>query len=98
MVPIWWLRGLSNWEKKKKMFAFKISVIQCEKIVEPNANRSPKYPFYNYNTSVTYKCETGYNLTGGDSERWCDATGNWTNAPPNCTSKKKIDLCAQALG
>ena len=33
--------------------------------------------------TVTYSCNTGYNLVG-DSTRTCQATGNWSGSAPTC--------------
>ncbi|KAL4228764.1 hypothetical protein ACF0H5_011806 [Mactra antiquata] len=37
-----------------------------------------------YSSVVSYTCGTGYNLTGGDNVRFCDASGNWTGTAPTC--------------
>lgn len=36
---------------------------------------------------VTYTCDVGYTLMGGDLTRKCDVTGRWTGVEPNCGSK-----------
>ena len=36
-----------------------------------------------FRQTATYSCNTGYNLVG-DSNRTCQATGNWSGSAPNC--------------
>ena len=36
-----------------------------------------------YKSKATYSCEAGYSLQG-DSQRACQADGNWTNESPTC--------------
>ena len=40
-----------------------------------------------YNDTVTYICNSGFNMTSGDSHHTCQANGSWTGIKPNCSSK-----------
>ena len=40
-----------------------------------------------YNTIVTYTCETGYEITGGYLNRTCKANGTWSGDAPVCSSQ-----------
>ncbi len=48
-------------------------------------------PPYDYLTTATYECTTGYGLTGGDKLRACIGStavdDGWTGDAPSCTSK-----------
>ena len=45
-------------------------------------------PSINYNTGVTYSCNTGYQLSG-TATLTCQANGNLSAAKPTCNSKLK---------
>ena len=40
---------------------------------------------FNYSSTVSYTCVTGYKLSG-DFERTCQSNGSWSGAVPVCTS------------
>ena len=45
---------------------------------------------YDYGATATYLCDTGYELTGGDTVRTCTGDGSspvgqWNGTNPNCT-------------
>ena len=42
--------------------------------------------------SVTYKCSTGYKLTGGQLTLVCNLRGLWDDSKPQCT-RKLIFFC-----
>ena len=47
---------------------------------------------YDYGTAATYQCDSGYELTGGDTVRTCTGDGSspvgqWNGSAPNCTGK-----------
>ena len=49
---------------------------------------------YDYGTTATYQCDSGYELTGGDTLRTCTGDGSspvgqWSGAAPVCTGKDK---------
>ena len=39
-----------------------------------------------FNSTATFSCEVGYNLTG-DSQRTCQANGIYSGVMPTCTSE-----------
>ena len=47
---------------------------------------------YNYGTTAIYQCDSGYELTGGDTVRTCigdggSPVGQWNGTAPVCKSK-----------
>ena len=44
-----------------------------------------------FGQTVTYSCDTGYNLVG-DSTRTCQAAGNWSGSAPTCQGMYVINL------
>ena len=45
---------------------------------------------YDYGTTATYQCDSGYELTGGDTVRTCTGDGSspegqWNGTAPHCT-------------
>ena len=47
---------------------------------------------YDYGTTATYQCNSGYELTGGDTVRTCTGDGSspvgqWNGTTPLCTGK-----------
>ena len=49
---------------------------------------------YDYGTTATYQCDSGYELTGGDTVRTCTGNGSspvgqWNGTAPVCTGKDK---------
>ncbi len=53
-------------------------------------------PPYDYGTTATYECDTGYEQTGGDRERSCTGdgiiqSGDWNGITAIC-SRKNIDI------
>ena len=50
---------------------------------------------YDFETTATYQCNSGYELTGGDTVRTCagdgsSPVGQWNGTAPNCTGKETI--------
>ena len=62
------------------------SVDTCTVPGVPNSDQSSQSTI-NYNTAVTYTCNTGYSNTGGQLTRTCLAGGSLTGDTPVCTSK-----------
>ena len=53
---------------------------------------------YDYETTATYQCVSGYELTGGDTVRTCTGDGSspvsqWNGTVPVCTGKDKTQAC-----
>ena len=44
-----------------------------------------------YQETVTYACETGFNLVGM-SERVCQSNGTWSGSAPTCQSKYTFNV------
>ncbi|XP_052776697.1 sushi, von Willebrand factor type A, EGF and pentraxin domain-containing protein 1-like [Mya arenaria] len=61
------------------------SIITCVPASVPNSSKSPDQPTYDYATSVTYSCTTGYEHTGGDLTRTCQADTTWSGTTPTCS-------------
>ena len=50
---------------------------------------------YDYGTTATYQCDSGYELTGGDTVRTCTGDGSspvdqWNGTAPACTGKQMM--------
>ena len=50
---------------------------------------------YGYGTTAIYQCDSGYELTGGDTVRTCTGDGSspvgqWNGTTPVCTGKQMI--------
>ena len=41
-------------------------------------------------TTITYFCNEGYELTGGDNTATCTSTGEWSGQTPNCSFGRSI--------
>ena len=41
----------------------------------------------NLESTATYTCDTGYNLTGGSTTKTCGSDGVWSDSDPTCTHK-----------
>ena len=65
-----------------------ISVVTCLKEDFPNMTFAPSTPdTHDFNTTVIYTCDVGYQYSSGDLVRTCDSTGNWSGAVPVCDGK-----------
>ena len=52
---------------------------------------------YDYGTTATYECDTGYEITGGESERTCtsdgsSSVGQWSGTAPVCSGTCNVVL------
>ncbi|WAQ96223.1 CSMD3-like protein [Mya arenaria] len=68
------------------------TVITCVPASVPNSSKSPDQPTYDYATSVTYSCTTGYEHTGGDLTRTCQADTTWSGTTPTCSSTHALTI------
>ena len=62
--------------------------VENGKVTYPSGTTEP----YDYGTIATYQCDSGYELTGGDTVRTCTGDGSstmgqWNGAAPVCTGK-----------
>ena len=48
-------------------------------------------------TTITYFCDEGYELTGGDNTATCTSTGEWSIQIPSCASKSRQDFIPELL-
>ena len=71
----------------KRIFFYFFLVVTCIPDVVADSTKSPELAEHDYNTAVTYTCNTGYELTSGDLTRTCHADGSWTGTTPVCSSK-----------
>lgn len=73
-----------TFEKIFPLFTF--SVVTC---ATPNvpayASIVPNISEVNYNTSITYVCDLGYNRTDGDETRRCREDATFEGVEANCT-------------
>ena len=74
------------------------AVIRCSPLATPQngnifyCNAKNSGDPYDYGTTATYQCDSGYELTGGDTVRTCTGDGSspvgqWNGTTPNCTGK-----------
>ena len=48
-------------------------------------------------TTVTYFCNEGYKLIGGDNTAICTSNGEWSIQIPSCASKSRQDFLTKPL-
>ena len=64
-----------------------IVVITCDKVdIEHMSFSPPTSDTHDYNTTIIYSCDVGYNHSYGDLTHRCTETRQWTGTFPNCTS------------
>ena len=65
-----------------------LSVVSCGTPRSiPNGQRS--YLRTTYRSTVTYTCNTGYEMSAGSSTVTCQSNGQWPT-PPTCSRKSKV--------
>ena len=69
------------------MLHFISTVITCPAVAVVGTLRSPNQATYDYNTGVTYSCDTGYEYAGGDLTRTCKDDTTWSGTEPVCASR-----------
>ena len=52
-----------------------------------DSSKSPNQTSYDYNTDITYTCDTGYEHTSGDLTRTCTASSAWSGTALVCSSR-----------
>ena len=60
-----------------------LTVVDCGNLTHPANGQVNHIAGTTFGQTATYTCDTGYNLVG-DSNRTCQATGNWSGSPPTC--------------
>ena len=63
--------------------------MSCDEVYVNLTTKSPDIPLYDYNTTVTYDCLTGYYISTGDRTRQCQVNGTWSGSVPVCSSNHK---------
>ena len=70
-------------------FHYFVLVVTCSAPASvPNSSRSQEPP-YNYNTSLTYTCDSGHELSSGDAIRTCTASASWSGTAPTCSRRSR---------
>ena len=59
-----------------------LTAVDCGNLTDPG-NGQVNHTAGTSGQTVTYSCNTGYNLVG-DSTRTCQATGKWSGSAPTC--------------
>ena len=54
---------------------------------DKNPNSTVSSGSDDYQDTATYQCDIGYEQSGGNATRVCEANGNWTGRAIECTSK-----------
>lgn len=68
-----------------------IPVVTClppDPIID--ANYQPGLPVYDYNMTVNFTCNNGYEHESGDLMLRCDENADWVDTPPVCESRIHI--------
>ena len=61
--------------------------ITCAAVVVADSSKDPDENVYDFDTVVTYSCDTGFEHISGDLSRRCVAINTWTGVAPTCGSK-----------
>ena len=61
--------------------------ITCVAVDVADSSKIPNLDKYDYNTVVTYSCNTGFEHISGNLSRKCEAIDKWTGVAPTCDSK-----------
>ena len=75
-----------------------LTVVDCDNLNDPADGSVTLTTGTTFGRTAIYSCNTGYNLVG-DSNRTCQATGNWSGSAPTCQgillkSNGSIFICA----
>jgi hypothetical protein len=72
--------------------------VSCAARTAPmNGSITPAGP-YDYQDTITYMCNNGYSLSGGDASQTCLASGSWSSTAPSCSEILCPALTAPANG
>ena len=66
------------------------AVKTCAKVTVSNASVLPDQAQFDYGTSATYTCSTGYELASGDLVRTCQDDKSWDGTEPVCQSRYRV--------
>ena len=60
-----------------------LTAVDCGNLTDPANGQVDHTTGNTLGQTATYSCNTGYDLVG-DSNRTCQATGNWSESAPTC--------------
>ena len=60
-----------------------LTAVNCGNLTDPANGQVDHTAGNTLGQTATYSCNTGYDLVG-DSNRTCQATGNWSESAPTC--------------
>ena len=73
-----------------------LTAVDCSNLTDP-ANGSVNHTAgTTFKQTATYSCNTGYSLVG-NSNRTCQATGNWSGSAPTCQGMLLRSVCLLAF-
>ena len=64
-------------------FCFVLTAVNCGNLTNPANGQVSHTAGTTFGQTATYSCNTGYDLVA-DSNRTCQATGNWSGSAPIC--------------
>ena len=64
-----------------------VSVSGCLPHIVINGSHSPSLTEHAFDSTITYDCVTGYNITSGDATSTCQTDGTWNGTLPTCSSE-----------
>jgi hypothetical protein len=74
-----------------------IEVVTCPTAIPAHASITPNVAEINYNTSLSYSCDLGYNRTDGDATRRCTELSTFDGTEANCTCTLNSDKLIDGL-
>ena len=73
-----------------------LTAVDCGNLIDP-ANGSVNHTAgTTFKQTAAYSCNTGYSLVG-DSNRTCQAIGNWSGSTPTCQRMLLRSVCLLAF-
>ena len=66
------------------MYHVSALVVQCASIDVPHSTKTPTDDPLDYNVTITYTCDPGFQNSTGDLVRICNASSQWTGITPTC--------------
>ena len=72
-----------------------LTAVDCGNLTDPDNGSVTHTVGTAFRQTATYSCNTGYELVG-DSNRTCQATGNWSGSAPTCQGMllQSVYLCS----
>ena len=69
------------------LYMSRVSVVTCAEEVVSYSSKLPDQSTYDFNTTVVYTCEPGYEHSSGNLSITCMDSGSWSGPAPVCTSR-----------